>query len=185
MRSWAAPGCRLVSGGKLRAALAPASSHDGAACSCPHPKTETMRAAATPVARLERALAHAKLPQLAGNGLGWRLQESALDAGASDLLTVRGPAKPVKPDGHPMDQKFLLFVQPTRRGLVKKPWHPLHCRRDIASVTGRRLLLMQADTEFPWFLAQCRGPGFGVSTAHPHTVDNCVERSQRERPSGR
>jgi hypothetical protein len=29
---------------------------------------------------------------------GRRLQESALDAGVSDLLTVRGPAKPVKPD---------------------------------------------------------------------------------------
>jgi hypothetical protein len=55
-----------------------------------------------------------KLPQLAGNGLGWRLQESTLDAGVSDLLTVRGPAKPVKPDRARINQDFLLFVQSTR-----------------------------------------------------------------------
>jgi hypothetical protein len=55
-----------------------------------------------------------KLPQLAGNGLGWRLQESGLDAGVSDLLTVRGPAKPVKPDRASINQDFLLFVQSTR-----------------------------------------------------------------------
>jgi hypothetical protein len=42
-----------------------------------------------------------KLPQLARSGLGRRLQESALDAGVSDLLTVRGAAKPVKPDRLP------------------------------------------------------------------------------------
>ena len=54
------------SGGKLFAALAPAGGHNGAACSCPHPKTKTMRTATTPVARLERALAHGKAPTI-----GW------------------------------------------------------------------------------------------------------------------
>jgi hypothetical protein len=73
-----------------------------------------MRSAATPVARLERALAHAKAPTIGCNGLGWRLQESALDAGVSDLLTVRGAAKPVKPDRARINQDFLLFVQSTR-----------------------------------------------------------------------
>ena len=69
------------------------------------------------------------------------------------------------------NQKFLQFVQTTRRGPVKKRWHLLHCRGDIASVTGRRLLLLLADSEFQGSCPSAvGGPGFGQFPRLIHTL---------------
>jgi hypothetical protein len=53
---------RPASGGQAGAALATPGRNDGAAGAGPHPQTETMGTAATPIARLERALAHGRTP---------------------------------------------------------------------------------------------------------------------------
>ena len=58
-----------------------------------------MGTAAAAVARLERALAHGKAPTIGlvtGSVGDWTSRPRTLRA--SDLLTVRGPAKPVKPN---------------------------------------------------------------------------------------
>ena len=52
-----------MSGGQSGAALAAPGRNDGAAGAGPHPQTETMGTTATPIARLERALAHGKTPK--------------------------------------------------------------------------------------------------------------------------
>ena len=97
-----------MSGGQAGAALAAPGGNDGAAGAGPHPQTKAMGTAATPIARLECALAHGKTPTIFGvlDNSGTVLTRHASQAGraggsgryGSDLLTVRGTAKPVKPD---------------------------------------------------------------------------------------
>ena len=95
-----------LSGGQTAAALAAPGGNDGAAGARPHPQTKAMGTAATPITRLECALAHGKTPTIFGVldnqvrcSLGthrrWSGQVAAV--AVSDLLTVRGTAKPVKP----------------------------------------------------------------------------------------
>ena len=95
-----------LSGGQTGAALATPGGNNGAAGARPHPQTKAMGTAATPVARLECALAHGKTPTIFGvldnqvrcslaTHRRWSGQVAAV--AVSDLLTVRGTAKPVKP----------------------------------------------------------------------------------------
>jgi hypothetical protein len=55
-----------MSGGQAAAALAAPGGNDGAAGAGPHPQTKAVGTAATPVARLECALAHGKTPTIFG-----------------------------------------------------------------------------------------------------------------------
>jgi hypothetical protein len=55
-----------MSGGQAAAALAAPGRNDGAAGAGPHPQTEAVGTAATPIARLECALAHGKTPTIFG-----------------------------------------------------------------------------------------------------------------------
>jgi hypothetical protein len=50
------------SAGQPGAAFTTPGRNNGAACAGPHPQTETMGTAASPIARLERALAHGRTP---------------------------------------------------------------------------------------------------------------------------
>lgn len=90
---------------QLGAALAASGGEDRTTGAGTHPEAEAMGAAAAPVARLERALAHGTTPQ------GRRLNRDRTpprrsrptpgrhpaNAGDSDLLTVRGAVHVVKP----------------------------------------------------------------------------------------
>src|SRR5215218_9211070 len=97
---------RSGSAGQAGAALMTPGRNNGAARAGPHPQTETMGTAATPIARLERALAQRKNSHIFGvlDKSGTVLTRPASHAGraggsgryVSDLLTVRGAAKPVK-----------------------------------------------------------------------------------------
>jgi hypothetical protein len=55
-----------MSGGQAGAALAAPGGNDRAAGAGPHPQTKTVGTAATPVTRLECALAHGKTPPSSG-----------------------------------------------------------------------------------------------------------------------
>jgi hypothetical protein len=95
------------SGRQAATALTAPGRNNGAAGPRSHPKTESMGTAATPIARLERALAQRKNSYIFGvlDKSGTVLTRHASQAGraggsgryVSDLLTVRGAAKPVKP----------------------------------------------------------------------------------------
>jgi hypothetical protein len=94
------------SGGQTAAALAAPGRNDGAARAGPHPQTKAVGTAATPVARLECALAHGKTPTIFGvltnqvrcsHGTHRSRSGQVAAVAVSDLLTVRGAAKPVKP----------------------------------------------------------------------------------------
>ena len=83
------------------ATLAPPGGKDGAAGAGPHPQTKAMGTAATPVARLESTLGHGRTPIfLSGDSDSRRLcgRSEVRALRNSDLLTVRGAAKPVKLD---------------------------------------------------------------------------------------
>jgi hypothetical protein len=95
-----------MSGGQAGPALAAPGGNDRAAGAGPHPQTETVGTAATPVTRLECALAHGKTPTIFGvldnqvrcsHGTHRRRSGQVAAVAVSDLLTVRGTAKPVKP----------------------------------------------------------------------------------------
>jgi len=95
-----------MSGRQAAAALAAPGGNDGAAGTCPHPQTKAMGAAAAPIARLECALGHGKTPTIFGvldnqvrcsRGTHRRRSGQVAAVAISDLLTVRGAAKPVKP----------------------------------------------------------------------------------------
>jgi hypothetical protein len=98
---------RRHSGRQAATALATPGRNDRAAGAGPHPQTETMSTAATPIARLERALAQLKNSYIfgvldkSGTVLTRHVSQAGRAAGSgryvSDLLTVRGAAKPVKP----------------------------------------------------------------------------------------
>lgn len=55
-----------MSGGQTAAALAAPGRNDGTAGAGPHPQTKAMGTAATPITRLECALAHGKTPTIFG-----------------------------------------------------------------------------------------------------------------------
>ena len=95
-----------MSGGQTAAALAAPGRNDGTAGAGPHPQTKAMGTAATPITRLECALAHGKTPTIFGvldnqvrcsRGTHRRWSGQVAAVAVSDLLTVRGTAKPVKP----------------------------------------------------------------------------------------
>ena len=95
-----------MSGGQTAAALAAPGGNDGTAGTCPHPQTKAMGTAATPITRLECALGHGKTPTIFGvldnqvrcsRGTHRRWSGQVAAVAVSDLLTVRGAAKPVKP----------------------------------------------------------------------------------------
>jgi hypothetical protein len=95
-----------MSGGQAAAALAAPGRDDGAAGASPHPQTKAVGTATTPVARLECALAHGKTPTIFGvltnqvrcsHGTHRSRSGQVAAVAVSDLLTVRGAAKPVKP----------------------------------------------------------------------------------------
>jgi hypothetical protein len=95
-----------MSGGQAATALAAPGGNDGAAGAGPHPQTKAVGTAATPVARLECALAHGKTPTIFGvltnqvrcsHGTHRSRSGQVTAVAVSDLLTVRGVAKPVKP----------------------------------------------------------------------------------------
>jgi hypothetical protein len=95
-----------MSGGETAAALAAPGRNDGTAGAGPHPQTKAMGTAATPITRLECALAHGKTPTIFGvldnqvrcsRGTHRRWSGQVAAVAVSDLLTVRGTAKPVKP----------------------------------------------------------------------------------------
>ncbi len=109
---WVAAG----SGGQLVAALTAARGEDGATGTGPHPLAETVGTAAAPVAGLESALGHGRTPTssllavftgLPPHMAGIELQRANADSKHrspvdSDLLTVRGGGKGVKPT--PLDR---------------------------------------------------------------------------------
>jgi hypothetical protein len=115
----------LMSGRQAAAALAAPGGNDGAAGARPHPQTKAMGTAATPIARLECALAHGKTPTIFGvlnnqvrcsRGTHHRWSGQVAAVAASDLLTVRGTAKPVKPARTWGDCGIVVAdVQSTRR----------------------------------------------------------------------
>jgi hypothetical protein len=91
--------------GQATATLATPGRDDGAARTGPHPQTKAVGTAATPIARLERALAHGKTPkpsECINNRVrcshGTHRTRGGRAGGSgrygSDLLTVRGTAKP-------------------------------------------------------------------------------------------
>ena len=95
-----------MSGGQTAAALAAPGRNDGTAGASPHPQTKAMGTAATPITRLECALGHGKTPTIFGvldnqvrcsRGTHRRRSGQVAAVAISDLLTVRGAAKPVKP----------------------------------------------------------------------------------------
>ena len=97
---------QAMSGRQAGAALAAPGGNDGPAGTSPHPQTKAMGTAATPIARLECALAHGKTPTIFGlldnqircsRGTHRRRSGQVAAVAVSDLLTVRGTAKPVKP----------------------------------------------------------------------------------------
>jgi hypothetical protein len=95
-----------MSGGQTAAALAAPGRNDGTAGAGAHPQTKAMGTAATPITRLECALAHGKTPTILGmldnqvrcsHGTHRSRSGQVAAVAISDLLTVRGTAKPVKP----------------------------------------------------------------------------------------
>lgn len=167
------------SGRQLCATLAAASRKDAAAGTGAHAGTETVGAAAAPVAGLESALGHGISPSwsfvvgprgLSGVGLPQGAGKWSPQGG--DWATIRNAAMREQTehgDSSPTPTNYISVVQPTRRSPVEFP--------DPAVASGRGALLPFWGVEREHDVVnttEADGPALGFSTPSS-TVDNSVE----------
>ena len=178
-----------MSGRQAAAALAAPGGNDGAAGARPHPQTKAMGTATTPIARLECALGHGKTPTIFGvlnnqvrcsRGTHHRRSGQVAAVAASDLLTVRGTAKPVKPARTWGDCGIVgADVQSTRRTSWRISATRLRREAAIANVPVR-LTVSGSRRSWQRSVASLMPGGTVVGVTdrrrfYAQSVDNCVE----------